>query len=289
LIQYINIFTRDGKSLIFQNYGSSEVDKSILVKISNFMRDGNQSEIKSLTTDQFNYFYTFFGEIIIVACSDLDDDEVIITSHLTTVRNKFLERYKEKLKGAEWSGTRNILSKFESELDDIILSPIKVAILGMGGCGKSDLVHLICGEDVNLEYQPTINVDITNFNETEKGVNRSITLWDLAGQSNFRSLWKNLLDDTDIALLVMDSTYETLNPTKDIIRDILDNHFKGKLVIGIANYQHMPNRLTPKFIERVLSETGWDPPIKVHGMVPLPPYREKILTILRDAINKVYQ
>jgi hypothetical protein len=52
----------------------------------------------------------------------------------------------------------------------------------------------------------------------------------------------------------------------------------------------MPNRLTPNFIERILAETGIDPPIKVHGMIAIDPtYRDKIHEILRDAINKIYQ
>ena len=80
----------------------------------------------------------------------------------------------------------------------------------------------------------------------------------------------------------------TINCSKDIIRDILDKHYKDILVIGIANKQDMPNRLTPNFIERFLSETGIDPPIQVHGMVATnPDYREIIHAILRDAINKI--
>jgi hypothetical protein len=60
------------------------------------------------------------------------------------------------------------------------------------------------------------------------------------------------------------------------------------LVIGIANKQDMPNRLTPQFCERILSEAEREPSIKIHGMVAINPvYREKILAILREAINKI--
>ena len=108
------------------------------------------------------------------------------------------------------------------------------------------------------------------------------------GQSNFRSLWKNLLDSTDIALLVLDSTFENIYYSKDIIRDILYNHYRNVLVIGIANNQDMPNRLTPQFCERILADAGIEPTIRVHGMVATnPAYREKILEILKDAIIKV--
>ncbi len=287
MIQYINFFTRDGKSLLFRNYGSSDVDRKLLAEVLNTfsgdIKEKSQRWIKSTATDKFKYFYTWIDETILVICTDLNDEDRIITSKIKTLRAKFIENY------GNFLAQRNSFTRFERELDNIILEPIKVAIVGMGGSGKTELIRLICGKDVNLEYQPTINVDITNIDGTEIGLHRSITLWDFAGQSNYRTLWPSLLEGTDIALLVLDSMYESLNPTKDILRDIFTKYFKGKLVIGIANNQHMPNRLTPNFIERFLSETGWDPPIKVHGMVPLPSYREKILTILRDAINEVSQ
>ncbi|MBY8987113.1 MAG: GTP-binding protein [Candidatus Lokiarchaeota archaeon] len=291
MIQYINILTRDGKSLLFRNYGSSDVDRDLLAgflsAFSGFMKEISQSDIKSTATDEFKYYYTIIDEIIIVVCTDPSDDDAAVNSKITTIKLKFIEEYGEIIKSGEWSGNRSLFTEFERKIDDIILGSIKVSILGLGGVGKTTLLYLICGVDINLEYQPTINADITNYDGTEIGVNRSITLWDFAGQKNFRPLWKSLLDKTDIVLLVLDSTFESLNPTKEIIRDILDKHYKDVLVIGIANKQDIPNRLTPQFCEKMLSEIGRDPPIKVHGMVAINPvYREKIHAILRDAINK---
>jgi len=292
LIQYINILTHEGKSLLFRNYGSSDVDRDLLSgflnAFSDFMKEGSQSEIKSTTTDEFKYYYTFIDEIIIVVCTDLEDDETTINSQITNIRVKFVEKFGELLKTSHWLGKRAIFSGFEKEIDNIFLGPIKVSIIGMGGSGKSDLLRLICGKDIDLEYIPTINVDLTLFDGEGLDVSRSIVFWDFAGQSNFRSLWKSLLDNTDIALVVFDSSFENVNYMKDIIRDILDKHYKDKLVIGLAMNQDMPNRLPPYFIERILSETGIDPPIKVYGIVASnPDYREKILAILRDAIIKI--
>ncbi|NVM44911.1 MAG: GTP-binding protein [Candidatus Lokiarchaeota archaeon] len=292
MIQYINILTRDGKSLLYRNYGSSDVDRDLLAgflsAFSGFIKEISKSDIKSTATDEFKYFYTIIDEIIIVVCSDLSEDDAAVNSKITDIRVKFIEEYGEILKSGEWSGNRSLFAEFKREIDDFILGSIKVSIIGLGGVGKTTLLRLICGEDINLEYQPTIFVDITNYDGTEIGVDRSIMLWDFAGQSNFRSLWKSLLDKTDIVLLVLDSTFETLNPTKDIIHDILDKHYKDKLVIGIANKQDIPNRLTPQFCEKMLSEIVREPPIKVHGMIAInSDYRKMIHAILRDAINKI--
>ena len=61
LIQYINILTKDGKSLLFRNYGSSEVDRDLLAgflsAFSGFMKEISQSDIKSTATEDFKYFY----------------------------------------------------------------------------------------------------------------------------------------------------------------------------------------------------------------------------------------
>jgi small GTP-binding protein len=254
------------------------------------MKEISQSDIKSTATDEFKYYYTIIEEIIIVVCTDLVDDDAVVNSKITTIRAKFIEMYGELLASGDWTGNRAIFTSFEREIDDTILGSIKVSIIGIGGVGKTTLLHLICGKDIDLEYIPTINVDITSFNGEELDIHRSIVLWDFAGQSNYRSLWRSLLDSTDIALLVLDSSFENVNRSKEIIHDILDRYYKDILVIGIANKQDLPNKLTPKFCERILSEAERNPPIKVHGMVAINSvYREKIHAILRDAINKVFQ
>jgi len=292
VIQYLNILTKDGKSLLFRNYGSSDVDRDLLAgflsAFSGFMKEISQSDIKSTATDEFKYYYTIIDTIIIVVCTDLEDDDATINSKITTIRVKFMNKFGELLKSGKWTGNRAIFTIFEKEIDDIILGAIKISIIGVGGVGKTTLLHLICGKDIDLEYIPTINVDITPFDGDGLDVPRSVVLWDFAGQSNFRSLWKSLLDSTDIALIVLDSSFENVNYSKNIIRDILDKHYRDVLVIGIANKQDMPNRLTPEFCEKVLSQAEREPPIKVYGMVAINAvYREKILAILREAINKI--
>ena len=64
LIQYINILTREGKSLIFRNYGSSDVDREFIKGFLNSIEEMSQSDIKSSATEEFTYFYTIIEEII---------------------------------------------------------------------------------------------------------------------------------------------------------------------------------------------------------------------------------
>ncbi len=290
MIQYINILTKNGKSLIFRNYGETEIDRDLLAgflsAFSGFIKEISQSDIKSTSTEDYKYYYTIIKNILIVVCTDLEDDDSLTNSKINNIKTKFMEKYNTILKDETWRGNRSIFIEFEEELDNIILESIKVSIIGFGGVGKTSLLHLICGKEIDLEYVPTVTADIASYDGDGLKTNRNIIFWDFAGQTQFRSLWRTLLEGTDITLLVTDSTFENLNSTKEIIQDLLNRYFKNTLILGIANKQDLPNRLSPEFCQKILSEGGNT--IKTYDMIAINEnYKEKIHAILNDAIDLI--
>ena len=186
MIQYINILNREGKRLLFRNYGNTEVDRDLLAgfltAFSGFIKEISQEDISSTATDEYKYYYTLIDDIIIVVCTDLKDEDAVIAKEINVIRSQFIEKYKEILENGSWAGNRSVFADFERNLDDVVLGAIKISIIGTGGVGKTNILRLICGEDVDLEYEATINVDLTNLDGKDFGINGSIVLWDFAGQ-----------------------------------------------------------------------------------------------------------
>ncbi len=282
MILHVNFLTVDGKNIIYREYGSAKVDHDLLAgflsAFSGFMKEISQSEIKSTVTGSSKYFYSIDEDLIVVVCSDIDDNETEIAGKVEELLKSFVQKYGNKFKDGVWDGERMKFQEFFPVIDKIVLGPIKVSIIGYGGVGKTTLLNLIVGKEVNLEYIPTITADIANFDKF--GI-RNVVFWDFAGQIQFTNLWLSLLQATKLVILVTDSTYKNATESKEILNKLIKKNFPDVAVIAIANKQDLENRLSPKFVEKILG-------VPTYGMVSVDSkYRIIIHEVLKEKITEI--
>ena len=287
MIQHLSILTSEGKNILFREYGPVAIDHDLLSgflsAFSGFFKEIAQSEIKSTQTEKNKYFFKLIERprLIIAVCTDLEDENEFVIRKLEEIILEFEKQYGDKIQDFVENGNRTVFQDFMETIDHIVLGPIKVSIIGFGGVGKTSLLRLICGEEVNLEYQPTITADIANYDDLDTEGKRNIVLWDFAGQLQYSDLWKSLLKGTRIALLVTDSTFSNVKESKKIITELVAKYYKDCKIIAMANKQDLSNRLTPEFVEKLLG-------IPTHGMIAIDSqHRGKILEILRNIILKI--
>ena len=282
MILHVNFLTVDGKNIMYREYGSAKVDHDLLAgflsAFSGFIKEISQSEIKSTVTGNSKYYYSIDEDLIVVVCSDVEDNETEIAGKVEELMKSFVQKYGNKFKDGVWDGERMKFQEFFPVIDKIVLGPIKVSIIGYGGVGKTTLLNLIVGKEVNLEYVPTITADIANYDKF--GI-RNVVFWDFAGQIQFTNLWLSLLQATKLVILVTDSTYKNVSESKEIITQLIQKHFPDVPIIAIANKQDLENRLSPKFVEKILG-------VQTYGMVSVDPkYRIIIHEVLKEKITEI--
>jgi small GTP-binding protein len=287
MIQHVSILTAQGKNILYREYGAVAIDHDLLAgflsAFSGFFQEIAQSEIKSTQTEKNKYFFKLIEhpKLIIAVCTDLEDENDYVIRKLEEIIEEFEKQYGDKVSDFVENGNRSIFQNFMETLDQIVLGPIKISIIGFGGVGKTSLLRLIVGEKVNLEYQPTITADIAKYDDLDSEGKRHIVFWDFAGQLQFSGLWRSLLRGTRIALLVTDSTFTNVKESKKIITELVQKYYRDCKLIAMANKQDLGNRLTPEFVEKLLG-------IPTLGMVAIDPqYREKILDILRKLVSSI--
>jgi ADP-ribosylation factor-like protein 2 len=123
----------------------------------------------------------------------------------------------------------------------------KVCLIGEAGVGKTTLVKLLQEKATNGPRQPTIGVAVDRVTLDS---NRSLAMWDLAGQRRFQFTWDDFMRGSNLTVVVTDSTPENVAQS----REILARHERaaGSKIIAIANKQDLGGRMTPEEIEQAL-------------------------------------
>ena len=149
----------------------------------------------------------------------------------------------------------------------------KICIIGEQNVGKSSLLSLLQGREVQEERVPTVGLEVEDSILNGK----KCSIWDLGGQKRFKFMWQDFLKGAGLAVIVCDSTEKNVKQTKEIY-DRFERTL-GTKIIAIANKQDLPGRLSAQEIQKRLGG------LKTYGMSAIrPELRERMKEILEYEI-----
>lgn len=154
-------------------------------------------------------------------------------------------------------------------------SKSKICLIGEAGVGKTSLLSLLQGRELDMERKPTVGLEIENSH-----LNGSkCAIWDLGGQDRFKLMWQDFLRGAGLTVLITDSTEEGVQKTKDIC-DRFSSHIASK-VIAIANKQDLPGALSAIEVGNKLGG------IPTYGMSAInPEFRKRMKEILEYELTQ---
>ena len=104
---------------------------------------------------------------------------------------------------------------------------IKINIMGSCKVGKTAICQVLCGKRFPTEYQPTLCVDLSTFEDAET----KLYIWELSGADKYRSLITPYMNRSEVGIFVYDIT--DITTLSDL--DYYIKTFRGPTRILVAN------------------------------------------------------
>ncbi len=273
MIRGVYVLGEQGNMIYSKEYAKSESKSNMvefLINLTQFLNSvdlENKTEYMNVAVSRI--FYAQRNPFTFMIVADKADDSSQIEEKIGDLVDAFMRDY------ANLALVNQSLDGFDTKVDEIAVTMVKVAILGFAGVGKTTTLHLLRGETLPLVHDPTIGVSIKKL--PEEISNANIVLWDLAGQSRFSILWAKMIANAQVVIIVTDSTLENVLRSKKLVSLVTEEVPDAK-VIGIANKQDLPTALTPERVGQILG-------IPTYELVAIDiSYRDRLIQIIRRAI-----
>lgn len=136
---------------------------------------------------------------------------------------------------------------------------MELSLIGLNAAGKTSLVNVIATGQFSEDMIPTVGF---NMRKVTKG-NVSIKLWDLGGQTRFRSMWERYCRGVNAIVFVVDAADQNnieiaRSELHNLLRkaDSKDNPLAGIPLLVLGNKKDLPGALTEReLIERLDLQT----------------------------------
>lgn len=242
---------RTGACNYHHTFTRTPVDISLvtgfLSAMSDMIRAMPENSTKSVPAGNYKFTYTPSGQYLYVICSDADEKDTDLQKKAIELKDLIQEHYATYITNPNLDKAK--LHELNEHIEKVLLSQVKVALVGFGGVGKTTMYKLIQGRDIPLDYLPTMFVQYKAFGKIKE---TDVLLWDFAGQERFTPLWPMLLRGTHIILLCTDSTVENVLQTKRVFMGMIKKQKPDAIIYGIANKQDLPKAMDQKLVARVL-------------------------------------
>jgi len=265
--------------LFFAQFGKILDEETLGVILKKIQREafekGRADEIGSYDFYKYRVLYATYPakDILFIFVTDLTDEEEELKRQIQLCKEEFISTFKEIL---DQEFDPSAFDVFHSTVEKMlrVLLP-KISLVGFSGVGKTAITQLLQAEQVATDHVPTITGRIGTIAIGDL----TFFVWDFAGQETYSFIWNRFIENSDVVLIITDSTAENVAQSKYFI-DLVKSEVPHARMAVICNKQDLPGALSPPEIERMLGN------IRAYSMVATDPAnRQKMVTIIADVLE----
>ncbi|XP_076810407.1 uncharacterized protein LOC143453131 [Clavelina lepadiformis] len=132
----------------------------------------------------------------------------------------------------------HVLSKVSNLWHGFIDNPVQVCMLGLDSAGKTTVLYRLKLKE-SVSTIPTVGFNVETIEPCD---GLTLTVWDVGGQGNLRSLWKPYYQSCDGLVYVVDSADKArFKEAKEVLFRILGSSDMTRVpVLVFANKQDLP-------------------------------------------------
>lgn len=266
------------EEIIYQKHYGKGLDDSLFenilpkIKADAFSKYGSEINYYDFFKYKISYIIDKDLKLMIIFVSGLTDNYDRIKVELSNLKKELISFYGKSLR----EGLDIVLGEDIEPIIDVIhknLRP-KISLVGFAGVGKTTISKLIKSEEIPMEHIPTISGNVT----TIKLGKLYFYLWDFAGQEEFSYLWNEFIKESDVVLMITDSSFENVEKSK-FFKDLISQEAPHSHSAIIGNKQDLTTAIDISMIENLME-------VKAYPMIAIERANKiKIIRIIAELLE----